>query len=94
MSNTKLQVTIRGLDARTKAALVKNARNRGVSFNQYALTSLKQAAGVQERYSDMKDFLKHNRISDHDHQQLDEAVQWLNETSLSKQKQEEDESTL
>jgi Pyruvate/2-oxoacid:ferredoxin oxidoreductase gamma subunit len=90
--NNNLQITIRGLDANTKSALVKKAHQKGVSLNQYALASLKQTAGIEtseERYQRMKQFLDKHHISEEDAQAINEAVEWLDKTSLEKQKRDE-----
>ncbi len=91
MNNT-LQITIRGLDADTKSALVEKARQKGVSLNQYALTSLRQTAGLetsQERYQRLMQFLGTHLIPDDEIQRINEAIEWGNQASLKKQRQDE-----
>lgn len=46
--NTSNQITIRGVDARTKKRLSDRARQRGMSLNAYNLELLKQNAGTSD----------------------------------------------
>jgi ribosomal protein L12E/L44/L45/RPP1/RPP2 len=91
MNHTSLQITIRGLDPATKEALVKQANKQGVSLNQYALKSLQQSAGVDEReqrYQAMRQFLNTHHMEQADKQALDEAIAWSDSTSTEKQRAE------
>ena len=96
MNNTddNLQITIRGLDATTKSALVKKAAQKGVSLNQYALASLKQSAGIEtseERYKRFKRLLSESHVSHEDVQAVNDAIAWMDKTSIAKQKRDERE---
>lgn len=93
-SKDDLQITVRGLDSTTKQALVKKAAQKGVSLNQYALAALKQSAGIetsQERYKRFKQFLSKSRVSDEDKRAVNEAIAWMDKTSIAKQKRDEGE---
>ena len=90
MSDT-LQLTIRGLDPRTKAALIKKANQQGVSLNRYALKALQRSAGVEsseKRYLEIKRFLSHHKIEQSDKKAIDEALVWADNTSIAKQSKE------
>jgi len=92
MQRTPLQITIRGLDANTKTALVKRARQNGVSLNQYALAALRQTAGIessQERYNRFSTFLDKHHIPADEITRIDQAVKSGKSASLNKQKQDE-----
>lgn len=85
------QITVRGLDDKTKQALVKKASRKGMSLNKYALESLRQAAGTngsKERYQELKQFFSKNGISKNDAKTIDDAVAWFNQASLKKQKRD------
>lgn len=93
MPDTTLQITIRGLDTETKQALVKKARQQGLSLNRYALQSLKQGAGVEpaeERYRAMKQFINERAMTAEDKLAFDEAIAWADQASLAKQKRDEE----
>jgi hypothetical protein len=90
MSDT-LQLTIRGLDPRTKAALIKKANQQGLSLNRYALKALQQSSGVEsseKRYLEIKSFLSHHKIEQSDKKAIDEALAWAHSTSIAKQSKE------
>jgi plasmid stability protein len=90
MSNT-FQITIRGLDESTKAALVRRASQQGVSLNRYALKALRQSVGSEDsekRYLEIKQFLSKNKIEQKDEESLDEALSWSDKASLLKQSRE------
>jgi hypothetical protein len=92
MQDSKLQLTIRGLDPATKEALVKKANQQGISLNKYALRALRHSAGTndsEERYRAMKQFLKSNHMSKSDKKAFDEAIAWSDKTSLEKQRKDE-----
>lgn len=92
MKDSTTQITVRGLDSRTKAALTRQAKRRGLSLNKFALESLRQAAGVEtseERYLAMKQFIDEHPISSEDAQAINEAVAWMDKASLEKQKRDE-----
>ncbi len=91
MNDSNLQLTVRGLDARTKEALMKKASQQGVSLNRYALKALQQSAGVEDsktRYLKMKQFLSANKIDHQDIVAIDEALAWSDNASLEKQSRE------
>lgn len=90
MSDT-LQLTIRGLDPVTKAALTKKAIQQGVSLNRYALNALQKSVGIegsQQRYLELKRFLSNHKIEQHDKKIFDEALAWADKSSISKQSRE------
>jgi hypothetical protein len=90
MSDT-LQLTIRGLDQRTKAILKKKANQQGVSLNRYALEALQLSAGIQnseKRYFEIKNFLSHHKIVQSDKKAIDDALAWADGTSITKQSKE------
>jgi hypothetical protein len=97
MSKSSLQLTIRGLDAQTKVALVKKANQQGLSLNRYALKALQRSAGLDDqevRYQVLKQFLNEHAINQTraDKEAFDEAIKWSDETSLKKQRQDHDAS--
>jgi hypothetical protein len=97
MNNTTRQITIRGIDPATKNALMKKAKQHGTSLNQYALKALRQSAGVDDsevRYRAMKQFLKKHHMSRADKKAFDDAIVWLDKTSMDKQRREERESGI
>jgi hypothetical protein len=90
MSDT-IQLTIRGLDPSTKAALVKKASQQGMSLNRYAVKALKKSVGLDEneqRYLEMKQFLSNHKIEKRDLKALEEAISWSDKTSIAKQSTE------
>jgi uncharacterized protein (DUF1778 family) len=92
MKTTSYQLTIRGVDSRTKQLLSKKAALKGMSLNKLVLQSLHQTAGTdpeQERYAAMKHLLSQNRMSKADKAAFDEAITWLDKASLEKQKRDE-----
>ncbi len=91
MKDTALQLTIRGLDAATKAALVAKAKQQGVSLNRLALNSLCQSASlntVNDKMEAMLEFLAKDPISKEAITALNEAVAWGDKAD--KEKQEKD----
>lgn len=92
MNTTTLQLTIRGLDPATKAALVRKANQQGISLNRYAATALRRSAGIDEqesRYHTMKEFLSTHHISGSDKKTFDRALEWLDKVSMEKQKRDD-----
>jgi hypothetical protein len=92
MSNTTLQITIRGFDSATKDALMKKAKQQGVSLNQYALKALQHSVGIddsEKRYQAMKQFFKAHHMDKDDKKAFDEAIAWSDKTSIEKQRREE-----
>ncbi len=93
MSNKTYQITVRGIDARTKEQLAKKAATQQTSLNALAIESLRQTAGTDgenalyqravevlesEPYMTAKEFKKFN-----------EAIAWMDRTSKEKQKRDE-----
>ena len=92
MNNTTQQLTIRGLDPKTKDALVQKANQQGLSLNRYALKALRNSAGVDDsenRYKAVKLFLKSHSMSQSDKKAFDEAMAWSDKTSIEKQHKDE-----
>jgi plasmid stability protein len=92
MADSSTQLTIRGLDARTKQRLQKRAADSGMSLNRYALESLRQTAGdetTEERYQRMKAVIAKNRIPPDEIKRINTAIEWGNKVSMEKQKREE-----
>ena len=91
MNDTKLQLTIRGLDKRTKDALTKKANQQGLSLNRYALNTLKQSSGISDnenKYNELKQFLNNHQMSKDDKIEFDKAITWSDKASLEKQNKE------
>lgn len=91
MNNTNLQLTIRGLDARTKVALVNKAKQQGMSLNRYALQALKQSAGLSDtngRYRELRFFFNNHHIDYADTQAVEDALAWADRASVEKQQRE------
>lgn len=85
MNDSSLQLTIRGLDAWTKQALVNKARQQGVSLSCYALQVLKQSAGLsgtKGRYRELKQFLDDHHIDHADAQAVEKALTWADHISV------------
>ena len=91
MNDSNLQLTVRGLDAQTKQALVNKAKQQGVSLNRYALQALKQSAGLSTngRYRELKQFLDDHHIDHADAQAVEETLAWADRTSIDKQQREQ-----
>lgn len=91
MDDTKLQLTIRGVDPATKQALVSKARDQGLSLNRYALRTLRRSAGIDDskkRYQSIKAFIGTRCLSTDDQAALDEALAWSDNASNQKQQRE------
>ena len=92
MKDSTTQITVRGLDSRTKSALTRQAKQRGLSLNKFVLESLRQTSGVEtseERYKAMKQFIDQHPISSEDVQAINAAIAWMDKASLEKQKRDE-----
>ena len=92
MKDSTTQITVRGLDSRTKSALTRQAKQRGLSLNKFVLESLRQTSGVEtseERYQAMKQFIDQHPISSEDVQAINAAIAWMDKASLEKQKRDE-----
>jgi plasmid stability protein len=97
MKTPTTQITVRGLDGPTKAALAQRAAQRGLSMNKFALESLKQSAGTDssaERYHSMKQFLSQHHITLADAQAFDQAITWSDKASAEKQRRDEHDSSV
>lgn len=97
MNNTTLQLTIRGLDPKTKDALIKKANQQGLSLNRYALQALQKSAGIDDsdnRYRALKEFLNTHSMHKADKKAFDEAIAWSDKASIEKQHQEEHENRI
>lgn len=85
------QLTVRGLDARTKALLTKKAAREGLSVNKLAIQSLRQTAGAdssEERYQHFLALLDKNRIVPEDIRAAEAAIARMDTVSIEKQKKE------
>lgn len=92
MKNSNQQITVRGLDATTKIALINKANREGISLNRYVLKTLQQSAGLDEdeiRYQALKKFLNAHHMTKEDKKAFDEALLWADEASKRKQKRDE-----
>ncbi len=92
MIDKTTQITVRGLDPNTKAALEKKAAKNGLSLNKYTLATLRQAAGTdtsEERYHKMTTFIANHRIPANELQQITQALDWADKTSTQKQQRDE-----
>jgi hypothetical protein len=77
MNDTTLQLTIRGLDPKTKNALIKKANQQGLSLNRYVLKTLQNSAGIddsEKRYRDLKQFLNKHSMQQADKKAFDQAI--------------------
>lgn len=91
MTQKTLQITVRGLDERTKELLELQAARKGVSMNGLALESLRQTAGTEDsetRYKRMAAFIDEHRIPDDEMKLISEAIAWQKQASLAKQKKD------
>jgi len=94
MNHPTLQLTIRGIDPKTKNALVKKASQQGLSLNQYAIKALQNSIGhndhndYEHRYQTIKHFLRAHSMNKIDRETFDDAVLWSDKTSVEKQNQE------
>lgn len=92
MTHTNIQLTIRGLDAKTKQILVNKARQQGISLNRYALRALQESAGLASkngRYNELRLFFNTHHIDRHDSQTLEDALDWADRMSIEKQQNEQ-----
>lgn len=89
------QLTIRGIDARTKQRLTKIANLRGVSLNRLAVEVLQQTAGTNSaevRLQSVRKVLHASRIDDQDIRHAEAAIADMD--AVSKAKQERDDHDL
>jgi hypothetical protein len=87
------QLTIRGIDTRTKQRLTKIANLRGVSLNRLAVEALQQTAGTNStelRLQGLRGTLRAFRIDDQDIRRAEAAIADMD--AISKAKQERDDS--
>lgn len=92
MSDDNIQLTVRGIDLRTKRQLTRMAATKGVSLNNLLVGALKQAAGTNttgERLELMRTTLRSNKISENDITHAETAVAEMD--AVSKEKQNRDE---
>lgn len=92
MQNTHLQITIRGIDPATKAALSQQAASEGLSLNRYALRALRRDAGTDgpaNRYRALQNFVSNHPVNGRDKKAFDAAVSWADTASLKKQREDE-----
>lgn len=91
------QLTIRGLNQETKAALIRKADQQGVSLNKYALKALEISAGldaIEARVEAAQEFLEGHKLNTADAQALSDAVAWSRKTSLEKQLKEDHDTRI
>lgn len=89
------QLTIRGINDRTKTLLKKQAARKGLSMNQLILNSLQQQAGTdtsRERYNRLVATIDKYRISSEDIKAAEEAIAWMDKASKAKQSQDENDA--
>lgn len=82
------QITIRGIDPATKEALVKKAKQSGVSLNRYVVTTLRRNSGMQssvERSREMKEFISMYPVSKKEILAIKDSLAWSKHTSIGKQ---------
>lgn len=92
MNDSNLQLTIRGVDLRTKRQLTKIAARKGISLNNLVVKSLKQTAGTnttEERLQLMQETLRQHRISSGDIAAAETAIAEMDTVSKAKQKRDE-----
>ena len=92
MADQTPQITVRGLDAQTKAALVKRAHQEGLSLNRYALKALQQVAGTDQaesRYQAFHLFLTKHHLDSSDKSAFDSAIRWSDTSAAKKQTRED-----
>jgi len=97
MNHPTLQLTIRGIDPKTKNALVKKASQQGLSLNRYALKALQNSIGLngyEHRYQTIKRFLGDHSMDKIDKKAFDDAVLWSDKASIEKQNREERDNRL
>ena len=94
MNDSNLQLTIRGIDLRTKQELTKIASRKGVSLNNLVVKALKQTAGTsttEDRLRLIKEILRQHRISSHDIATVETAIAEMDAVSKTKQKRDEND---
>jgi hypothetical protein len=92
MNDSNLQITIRGIDLRTKQELTKIASRKGVSLNNVVVTALRQTAGTnttEDRLSLIQEALLKNRINHQDIVAAETAIAEMDAASEAKQKRDE-----
>lgn len=97
MNHSSLQLTIRGVDPRTKQQLTKIASRKGVSLNNLLVRALKQTAGTNttaERLQLMRETLSQHRISRGDITAAETAIAAMDTISKAKQKRDEHDLSL
>jgi hypothetical protein len=97
MNDTTLQLTIRGIDPKTKNALMKKASQQGLSLNRYAIKALQNSIGhndYEHRYQTIKHFLGTHSMDKIDKRAFDNALSWSDKISIEKQNREERDNRL
>jgi hypothetical protein len=92
MNDTNLQLTVRGVDLRTKQQLTKLASRKGISLNSLVVKTLKQTAGTntnEERLNLIREILRQNRISSSDLNTAETVIADMDAVSKTKQKRDE-----
>lgn len=92
MHDPKLQLTVRGVDLRTKQQLTKIASRKGISLNHLVVGALRQTAGTgttEERLQLMQETLRNHRISSRDITSAETAIAEMDAASIAKQKRDE-----
>ena len=92
MNDSNLQLTIRGVDLRTKQRLAKAASSKGVSLNSLVVEVLRLTAGTnttEERLQHIQGILRQYRISSRDIKAAETAIVGMDTMSKAKQKRDE-----
>jgi len=92
MNDSSLQLTIRGVDLRTKQQLTKIASRKGMSLNNLVVEALQQAAGTNttdQRLQIIQETLRQHRISSNDIAAAETAITEMDVMSKAKQKSDE-----
>jgi hypothetical protein len=92
MNNDNTQLTVRGIDLRTKQQLTRMAANKGISLNNLLVGALKQAAGTttaDERLELIRATLHSNKISNDDIIDAETTIAEMDAVSKEKQKCDE-----
>lgn len=92
MINDNLQLTVRGVDSRTKQKLTQLASRKGISLNSLVVETLKQTAGTnttEDRLQLMRETLRLYRIDSHDVVAAEGAIAEMDTVSKAKQKRDE-----
>lgn len=91
MNDSTVQLTVRGVDSRTKQQLSKMAARKGVSLNNLLVKALKQTAGtntVEERMRHFQKAIHQQQISSRDIAKAEVAIAEMDVTSKAKQQRD------